>query len=221
MKYLKQWQIESESKPGKYYTVSLDDNGNYSCSCPQWIYRHKECKHIRTAQSLITIADNYLYNLIRWRRAVLQNHINNVWETLYKKAQKVDIELTAVTLKIGVDSTPINEIQNSSIYAKQYSELREAVFSLHLPFVAMRLRLQEPVVNLLELSMLKEGNEPLISFEKIFKEEKDYKLTSNSITLSGKHDKRNGNYVPAFSIMGVGDYCALTPTIGVVRPEKR
>jgi len=221
MKYLKQWQIESESKPGKYYTVSLDDNGNYSCSCPQWIYRHKECKHIGTAQSLITIADDYLYNLIRWKKAVLQNHINNVWETLYKRAQKVDIELTVVTLKIGVDSTPINEIHNSSIYAKQYSELREAVFSLHLPFVAMRLRTQEPVVNLLELSMLKEGNEPLISFEKIFKEEKDYKLTSNSITLDGKHDKRNGNYVPVFSIMGVGYYCALTPTIGVVRPEKR
>jgi hypothetical protein len=45
MKYVKKWNVKSHSSD-KYYTVSMDFEGNYSCSCPYWIYRRKECKHI-------------------------------------------------------------------------------------------------------------------------------------------------------------------------------
>jgi hypothetical protein len=43
-----QYEIESESAPGRMYTISLDGNGDYSCSCLGWT-RHvprKDCKHI-------------------------------------------------------------------------------------------------------------------------------------------------------------------------------
>jgi len=30
-----------------YYTVALTEDGEWQCSCPVWIYRRRECKHIR------------------------------------------------------------------------------------------------------------------------------------------------------------------------------
>lgn len=46
MKYLKKWQIPSENDENKTYTVSLTDKNTFACSCPVWIFRRQECKHI-------------------------------------------------------------------------------------------------------------------------------------------------------------------------------
>ena len=43
---VRQWNIESSSDPTKIYKITLYDDGSYACSCPQWIYRRKDCKHI-------------------------------------------------------------------------------------------------------------------------------------------------------------------------------
>jgi hypothetical protein len=48
--YIKQWQVQSHSDPSTYYTVSLAQDGHWECSCPQWIFRRKECKHIQEAK---------------------------------------------------------------------------------------------------------------------------------------------------------------------------
>jgi len=44
---LNQWDIPSHSGPSKTYKVTLYEDGTYACSCPHWIYRRKECKHIQ------------------------------------------------------------------------------------------------------------------------------------------------------------------------------
>ncbi len=44
---LKQWEVQSHSDPSKQYKVTLYDDDSFACSCPQWIYRRKECKHIK------------------------------------------------------------------------------------------------------------------------------------------------------------------------------
>lgn len=49
--YVKQWNVESNSSRGKFYKVSLTENGEYQCSCPAWIYRRKECSHIKMAKA--------------------------------------------------------------------------------------------------------------------------------------------------------------------------
>lgn len=46
-KIKKQWDLPSQSDPKKTYKVTLYEDGSYACSCPHWIYRKKECKHIR------------------------------------------------------------------------------------------------------------------------------------------------------------------------------
>ena len=39
------WTVKSETYPDKTYTVTKKDDG-YSCSCPNWVYRRNQCKHI-------------------------------------------------------------------------------------------------------------------------------------------------------------------------------
>jgi len=46
MGIIKKWKVKSYTSDDKYYTVSMDSEGNYSCSCPCWIYKRKDCKHI-------------------------------------------------------------------------------------------------------------------------------------------------------------------------------
>ncbi len=46
--YKQVFGVTSHSNPDKEYTVALSDKGEWSCSCPAWIYRspRKPCKHI-------------------------------------------------------------------------------------------------------------------------------------------------------------------------------
>ena len=43
---MKSWRVPSESKPGVEYTVTLVNDGTWSCTCPHYTYRRTECKHI-------------------------------------------------------------------------------------------------------------------------------------------------------------------------------
>jgi Fanconi anemia group M protein len=43
---LRSWRVPSETKPGVEYTVTLGDDGSWSCTCPHYTYRRVECKHI-------------------------------------------------------------------------------------------------------------------------------------------------------------------------------
>jgi Fanconi anemia group M protein len=43
---LRSWRVPSESKQGVEYTVTLSDDGSWSCTCPHYTYRRVECKHI-------------------------------------------------------------------------------------------------------------------------------------------------------------------------------
>jgi len=45
--------VESESNAGTYYAVSYTEEDGWSCACPQYSFRHKECKHIREAKEMV------------------------------------------------------------------------------------------------------------------------------------------------------------------------
>jgi len=45
-RWIKRWQVPSFSED-KEYTVALDKDGNYGCSCPAWKFRRQECHHIK------------------------------------------------------------------------------------------------------------------------------------------------------------------------------
>jgi hypothetical protein len=43
-----QWDVPGST--GRIYKVSRDYSGNYACSCPQWIYKRDDCKHIKAVR---------------------------------------------------------------------------------------------------------------------------------------------------------------------------
>jgi Fanconi anemia group M protein len=43
---LRSWLVPSESRPGVEYTITLSDDGSWSCTCPHYTYRRAECKHV-------------------------------------------------------------------------------------------------------------------------------------------------------------------------------
>ena len=47
-RYKQVFGVTSHSNPEKEYTVALSDKGEWSCSCPAWIFHtpRKPCKHI-------------------------------------------------------------------------------------------------------------------------------------------------------------------------------
>ena len=54
--WIQRWRIESETEPGKVYTVARKSSDQFGCSCPRWVFqRAKElngqCKHIRAVLS--------------------------------------------------------------------------------------------------------------------------------------------------------------------------
>jgi Fanconi anemia group M protein len=58
---LRSWRVPSESKPGVEYTVTLSDDGSWSCTCPHYTYRRVECKHIlKVKEGLSAPAPGYV-----------------------------------------------------------------------------------------------------------------------------------------------------------------
>jgi Fanconi anemia group M protein len=58
---LRSWSIPSQSRPDVEYTVSVDDGGVWSCTCPHYTYRHTICKHIVMVQTeLLTPKPKYV-----------------------------------------------------------------------------------------------------------------------------------------------------------------
>jgi Fanconi anemia group M protein len=64
---LRSWRVPSESKPGIEYTVTLSDDGTWSCTCPHYTYRRAECKHIlKVREELSAPGPNYVvHSMVR------------------------------------------------------------------------------------------------------------------------------------------------------------
>lgn len=44
-RWIKRWKVPKSSGDG-FWTVAVDKDGNYGCSCPVWKFRRQECHHI-------------------------------------------------------------------------------------------------------------------------------------------------------------------------------
>ncbi|MEM3742813.1 MAG: helicase-related protein [Nitrososphaerota archaeon] len=69
------WSVPSETVQGREYVVRLLDDGRYTCTCPDHVYRRRECKHIRRirmeyeVEELELLESTIVKNpLVRWDR---------------------------------------------------------------------------------------------------------------------------------------------------------
>jgi len=44
--YERQWGVPSSTGKREYTVSKVRDDGSYQCSCPAWVHRRRECRHI-------------------------------------------------------------------------------------------------------------------------------------------------------------------------------
>jgi hypothetical protein len=58
---LRSWEVPSQTRPDTVYTVMVDDDGVWSCTCPHYTYRRLVCKHIVMVQAEVsTVKHRYV-----------------------------------------------------------------------------------------------------------------------------------------------------------------
>lgn len=107
------WIVESYNNPDKKYTVIFNDSGKLTCSCPDWIYRHKndeyyQCKHIRNIVQ---------YCLYEFAYIMIKSHnipVDEVARRLYSDGfdNNTQLELTDSIFKMVLDKNIQEKIKN-------------------------------------------------------------------------------------------------------------
>ena len=55
-RWIEKWYVDSDSGPGKKYTVARDAAGEFGCSCPRWKFQRGgrvDCKHINDVKAAL------------------------------------------------------------------------------------------------------------------------------------------------------------------------
>ena len=52
---LRRLEVASMSNPNKTYIVVEKEDHTWQCSCPVWIFRRKECKHIKREKAKLGV----------------------------------------------------------------------------------------------------------------------------------------------------------------------
>jgi len=54
-------EVTSDSTPGVTYDVMYDKDHHWLCTCPQYYYRKKYCKHMKACAESMGITDSNVY----------------------------------------------------------------------------------------------------------------------------------------------------------------
>lgn len=54
-------EVTSDSTPGVTYDVMYDKDHHWLCTCPQYYYRKKYCKHMKACAESMDITDSNVY----------------------------------------------------------------------------------------------------------------------------------------------------------------
>ena len=95
---IKYWYVESFTNNGKKYKVCQLEDGSFTCSCPEWIYRRRECKHIQQIKRHLAMGNDF--GLIAFREEWILQPINDTDVRLLKR--EVDREKRLITYYVGV-----------------------------------------------------------------------------------------------------------------------
>jgi len=84
------WAVESESSPGKQYVVKLLDDGRYACTCPDFFYRRRECKHIRRIRAELEAEEPEILESPIARNPLIR------WDRIQRRAYQIRIAESAI-----------------------------------------------------------------------------------------------------------------------------
>ena len=95
---IKYWYVDSFSNNEKKYKVCLLEDGTFTCSCPEWVYRRRECKHIQQIKRHLKMGNDF--GLTAFKEEWILQPIKGENVELLKR--DVDREKRLITYYIGV-----------------------------------------------------------------------------------------------------------------------
>jgi len=115
---VKYWFVDSFSNEGKRYKVCQLEDGSFTCSCPEWIFRRKECKHIQQIKRHLEMGNDF--GLIEFKDRWILQPIKDDDVKLLKK--EIDKNKREIRYFVGVPLIRIEpfDFKNAE---KWYSQL--------------------------------------------------------------------------------------------------
>ena len=223
-KYIRQWEVTSRESPKIYksrglfvripesivhYTVSLDYNGEFSCTCDEWA-EHHDCDHITDVLLTMKPFEKYLRALAMWKKAIMENHVDGIWDEIYEIAKNIDIDAVQVAFKIA-----FGEKHKEATWG----ELKEMITTLKLPwFPALNV---PPIIDFQESEYGFDIEEsPLADIYDLFYYGEYGKVRFNTsyeeFLFVSKH--RGKKYVPILKCLDCGDDDSLEPLVEESKP---
>ena len=115
-KWIKRWKIPKSNGNG-FWTIAIDKNGNYGCSCPVWIYRRLECHHIiqvkRNGGQEIELRPKPKYVLAMVNKPIYKEETNELLIPLIKipDAEMMEATVCYYLFKHGYSWKEVKEIR--------------------------------------------------------------------------------------------------------------
>jgi hypothetical protein len=116
-KWIKRWKIPKSSGDG-FWTLAIDKNGNYGCSCPRWIFKREECHHIllikQNRGEEIINKSKPKYILAKVLKPIYKEKENELWVPLIEipDARMMGATICYYLLKYGYSMSEIREIRH-------------------------------------------------------------------------------------------------------------
>ena len=117
-KIVQYWMVKSQNGNKEYKVCELED-GSFSCSCPVWIYRRQECKHIeqvKRQKRLKINSGNTVFEDIWILQPINSNRVKLLKKEIDKKEKKC-YHYVGVPL-IGIDPLDWKSVQ------RYYAQMR-------------------------------------------------------------------------------------------------
>jgi len=114
-KWIKRWQIQGSND--KTWTVAIDKDGNYGCSCPRWKFHREECHHIKAVKmglgSEVTQQKKPEYVLAKVNKPIYDKGINRLLIPLIGLPDAMVMQATICfyMLKYGFSMSEIRRIR--------------------------------------------------------------------------------------------------------------
>jgi hypothetical protein len=89
MAWVQKFEAQSFTDNERRYTVSVDDNGKWGCSCKGWIFKYRkqglDCQHIIEKKAEVGWRDDDISAIIRLKAQLIDR---------YQKQGKTEAEIT-------------------------------------------------------------------------------------------------------------------------------
>lgn len=114
-RWVKRWKVQGTDNE---WTVAVDKNGNYGCSCPVWKFRRQECHHIKQVKMNggreITAKEKPKYILASVYKPKYKEETNELLIPLVAipDAHMMEATICYYLLKYGYSMGEVRELRN-------------------------------------------------------------------------------------------------------------